>query len=125
MQQRVALARALANGPRMLLRDEPFGARDHQTRGLMQALQLGVWEGQRKTVLFMTHDIVETVFMGLRVAVMSARPGRIQLERATALPLPRHSSIRTTPEFSALMAELTEPARVEVRAAQAAMAKNP
>ena len=75
MQQRTALARALANGPRMLLMDEPFGALDHQTRELMQELLLGIWEAERKTVLFVTHDIDEAVFMGSRVVVMSARPG--------------------------------------------------
>jgi ABC-type nitrate/sulfonate/bicarbonate transport system ATPase subunit len=122
MQQRVAIARALANGPRMLLMDEPFGALDHQTRELMQELLLGIWEGEKKTVLFVTHDIDEAVFMGSRVVVMSARPGRIKLDRAVNLPHPRHYSVKTTPEFMELKAELTEQVRVEVRAAQAAMA---
>ncbi len=122
MQQRVAIARALANGPRMLLMDEPFGALDHQTRELMQELLLGIWEAEKKTVLFVTHDIDEAVFMGSRVVVMSARPGRIKLDRAVALPHPRHYSVKTTLEFSALKAELTEQVRVEVRAAQAAQA---
>jgi len=126
MQQRVAIARALANGPRILLMDEPFGALDHQTRELMQELLLGIWEGdqanERKTVLFVTHDIDEAVFMGSRVVVMSARPGRIKLDRVVPLAHPRHYSIKTTPEFSALKAELTEQVRVEVRAAQAMMA---
>ena len=61
--------------------DEPFGALDHQTRELMQELLLGIWEAERKTVLFVTHDIDEAVFMGCRVVVMSARPGRIKLDR--------------------------------------------
>ena len=122
MQQRVAIARALANGPRMLLMDEPFGALDHQTRELMQELLLGIWEAEKKTVLFVTHDIDEAVFMGSRVVVMSARPGRIKLDRVVPLPHPRHYSVKTTPEFSALKAELTEQVRVEVRAAQAAQA---
>ncbi len=148
MQQRVAIARALANGPRMLLMDEPFGALDHQTRELMQELLLGIWEGEHAagagplpsrpqtprgaatagrvgapcpTVLFVTHDIDEAVFMGSRVVVMSARPGRIKLDRVVPLAHPRHYSIKTSPQFAALKAELTEQVRVEVRAAQEAM----
>jgi ABC-type nitrate/sulfonate/bicarbonate transport system ATPase subunit len=124
MQQRVAIARALANGPRMLLMDEPFGALDHQTRELMQELLLGIWEQERKTVLFVTHDIDEAVFMGSRVVVMSARPGRIKLDRKVDIPHPRHYSVKTTAAFSELKAELTEQVRVEVRAA-AAMAAAP
>nr|WP_235823812.1 ABC transporter ATP-binding protein [Azohydromonas sediminis] len=122
MQQRVAIARALANGPRMLLMDEPFGALDHQTRELMQELLLGIWEAERKTVLFVTHDIDEAVFMGSRVVVMSARPGHIKLDRVVPLAHPRHYSVKTTPEFAAIKAELTEQVRVEVRAAQEAVA---
>ena len=121
MQQRTALARALANKPRMLLMDEPFGALDHQTRELMQELLLGIWEAERKTVLFVTHDIDEAVFMGTRVVVMSARPGRIKLDRRVDLPHPRHYAMKTTPAFAALKAELMETVRDEVRAAQAAM----
>ncbi len=120
MQQRTALARALANNPRMLLMDEPFGALDHQTRELMQELLLGIWEAEQKTVLFVTHDIDEAVFMGTRVVVMSARPGRIKLDRVVPLPHPRHYSVKTTPAFSKLKAELTEAVREEVLAAQAA-----
>ena len=120
MQQRTALARALANDPRMLLMDEPFGALDHQTRELMQELLLGIWEEQRKTVIFVTHDIDEAIFMGTRVMVMSARPGRIKLDRGVPLPHPRHYAMKTTPEFMALKAELTEAVRAEVLAAQAA-----
>jgi ABC-type nitrate/sulfonate/bicarbonate transport system ATPase subunit len=120
MQQRTALARALANKPRMLLMDEPFGALDHQTRELMQELLLGIWEAERKTVIFVTHDIDEAVFMGSRVVVMSARPGRIKLDRAVELPHPRHWSVKTTPAFAELKAELMEQVRVEVLAAQAA-----
>ena len=122
MQQRTALARALANKPRMLLMDEPFGALDHQTRELMQELLLGIWEAERTTVLFVTHDIDEAVFMGNRVMVMSARPGRIKLDRVVPLAHPRHYSVKTTPAFTALKAELTEAVRVEVLAAQASMA---
>jgi len=113
MQQRTALARALANQPRMLLMDEPFGALDNQTRVLMQELLLGIWEADRKTILFVTHDVDEAIFMANRVVVMSARPGRIKADIAVALPHPRHYTIKTTPEFSALKAQLTEEIRVE------------
>ena len=89
---------------------------------MKKELLLGIWEAEKKTVLFVTHDIDEAVFMGSRVVVMSARPGRIKLDRAVPLPHPRHDAVKTTPEFMALKAELTEQVRVEVRAAQAAMA---
>ena len=118
MQQRTAIARALANDPRMLLMDEPFGALDHQTRELMQELLLGIWEEQKKTVLFVTHDIDEAVFMGSRVVVMSARPGRIKLDRVVPLAHPRHYLIKTSTAFTELKAELMEQVRIEVRAAQ-------
>jgi ABC-type nitrate/sulfonate/bicarbonate transport system ATPase subunit len=121
MQQRTALARALANQPRMLLMDEPFGALDHQTRELMQELLQGIWEAERKTVLFVTHDIDEAVFMANRVVVMSARPGRIKLDRPVPLDYPRHYSVKTSPPFAALKAELMEQVRAEVLAAQQAV----
>ena len=117
MQQRTALARALANRPRILLMDEPFGALDHQTRELMQELLLGIWERERKTVLFVTHDIDEAVFMGGRVVVMSARPGRIKSDRPVPFAHPRHYSIKTTPAFGQMKAALTEELRTEVLAA--------
>ena len=119
MQQRTALARALANDPKILLLDEPFGALDHQTRSLMQELLLGIWEADRKTVLFVTHDIDEAIFMANRVAVMSARPGHIKAELRIDLPHPRHYTVKTSPEFSRYKADLTEQIRTEaVRAAQ-------
>jgi ABC-type nitrate/sulfonate/bicarbonate transport system ATPase subunit len=118
MQQRTALARALANRPRMLLMDEPFGALDHQTRELMQELLLGIWEAERTTVLFVTHDIDEAVFLGSRVVVMSARPGRVKVDLPVDLPHPRHYAVKTSPRFAALKGELMEQVRSEVLAAQ-------
>jgi NitT/TauT family transport system ATP-binding protein len=113
MQQRTALARALANDPKILLLDEPFGALDNQTRALMQELLLGIWEADRKTVLFVTHDIDESIFLANRVVVMSARPGRLKCDLAIDLPHPRQYTIKTTPEFAAYKARLTEEIRAE------------
>ncbi|GKS96660.1 ABC transporter ATP-binding protein [Acidovorax sp. SUPP2825] len=117
MQQRTAIARALANDPKILLMDEPFGALDNQTRVLMQELLLGIWEAERKTVMFVTHDIDEAIFMANRVAVFSARPGRIKTELAVDLPHPRHYRVKTSPEFMDLKARLTEEIRAESMAA--------
>ena len=117
MQQRTAIARALANDPKMLLLDEPFGALDNQTRVLMQELLLGIWEQAQKTVLFVTHDIDEAIFMANRVAVFSARPGRIKSEIAVPFEHPRHYTLKTTPEFMAIKARLTEEIRAEAMAA--------
>ncbi len=122
MQQRTALARALANDPKILLLDEPFGALDNQTRALMQELLLGIWEAQRKTVLFVTHDIDESIFMASRVVVVSARPGRIKADIRIDLPHPRLYTVKTTPAFSDYKARLTEDIRVEsIKTAQMAM----
>ena len=119
MQQRVALARALANDPKILLLDEPFGALDNQTRALMQELLLSIWELHKKTVLFVTHDIDEAIFIANRCVVFSARPGRIKNELAIDLPYPRHYTVKTAPRFSALKAQVTEDIRVEtLRAVQ-------
>ena len=119
MQQRTAIARALANDPKILLMDEPFGALDNQTRVLMQELLLGIWEAERKTVMFVTHDIDEAIFMANRVAVFSARPGRIKADIPVNLPHPRHYTVKTSPEFMELKARLTEEIRAEALAAAA------
>jgi NitT/TauT family transport system ATP-binding protein len=117
MQQRTAIARALANDPRILLLDEPFGALDNQTRVLMQELLLGIWESARKTVLFVTHDIDESIFMASRVAVFSARPGRIKADIPVDFPHPRSYTLKTSPEFMDIKARLTEEIRMEAMAA--------
>ncbi|MGY3447883.1 ABC transporter ATP-binding protein [Bradyrhizobium sp. USDA 4353] len=113
MQQRCAIARALANDPKILLLDEPFGALDNQTRVLMQEMLLGIWERDQKTVLFVTHDIEEAIFLGSRVLVMSARPGRIKADITIDLPHPRSYKIKTSPEFVALKERLVEEIRAE------------
>ncbi|WP_213992223.1 ABC transporter ATP-binding protein [Sodalis sp. dw_96] len=118
MQQRTAIARALANDPKVLLMDEPFGALDNQTRVLMQELLLSIWESSRKTVLFVTHDIDEAIFMANKVAIFSARPGRIKTEVAVNFPHPRDYTLKTTAEFMALKARVTEEIRSETLQSQ-------
>ena len=100
--QRVALARALANDPAILLMDEPFGALDSQTRSLMQELLLDIWQQSHKTVLFITHDIDESILLGDRVYVMTARPGRIKEMVQIDLPRPRSVEMLTTDAFMAI-----------------------
>ena len=117
MQQRTAIARALANDPKILLLDEPFGALDNQTRGLMQELLLGIWEREKKTVIFVTHDIEEAVFMASRVVTMSARPGRISSITPVDFGHPRDYRLKADPEFAKLRMQLTEEIRAEVIAA--------
>jgi ABC-type nitrate/sulfonate/bicarbonate transport system ATPase subunit len=119
MQQRTALARALANDPKVLLMDEPFGALDHQTRELMQELLLSIWEKHNKTVLFVTHDIDEAIFMANRVVVMSARPGRIKHEERIDFAHPRDYRLKTMTRFTEHKAILTEEIRVETHRAAA------
>jgi NitT/TauT family transport system ATP-binding protein len=94
MKQRAALARVLAFDPKVLLMDEPFGALDAQTRELMQEELTRLWERTGKTIVFVTHDIEEAVYLGDRVVVLSARPGRIREEVKIDLPRPRALEIK-------------------------------
>jgi NitT/TauT family transport system ATP-binding protein len=99
MRQRVNLARALAIDPQILLMDEPFSALDAQSREIMQTELLRIWELGRKTVLFVTHQIDEAVFLSDRVFVFARRPGRIREIVKIDLPRPRALSLKRTPEF--------------------------
>jgi NitT/TauT family transport system ATP-binding protein len=99
MKQRVAIARALANNPAILLLDEPFGALDAQTRALMQELLTKIWEELHKTILFVTHDVEEAIFLSDRVFIMTARPGKIKAEIDISLERPRSYEIKATESF--------------------------
>src|SRR5688500_11992182 len=94
MKQRAALARVLAFDPKVLLMDEPFGALDAQTREIMQEELMSLWERTKKTVVFVTHDIDEAVFLADRVVVLTARPARIREEVTIDLPRPRDIAVR-------------------------------
>jgi ABC-type nitrate/sulfonate/bicarbonate transport system ATPase subunit len=99
MKQRVAIARALANNPDVLLLDEPFGALDAQTRALMQELLTQIWEEFHQTILFVTHDVEEAIFLSDRVFVMTARPGRIKAEIDVPLERPRQYDMKSSETF--------------------------
>jgi len=119
MKQRVAIARALANNPAILLLDEPFGALDAQTRSLMQELLTQVWEELHKTILFVTHDVEEAIFLSDRVFVMTARPGRIKAEIDIPLERPRSYELKSTEAFLNLKRQALTLIREEaIKAAQ-------
>ncbi|MBS9475966.1 ABC transporter ATP-binding protein [Ancylobacter radicis] len=115
MMQRVAIARALANDPKILLMDEPFGALDSQTRNTMQKLLLRVWEENRKTVLFVTHDIDEAILLGDRIYVMTARPGRLKEEIIVPIARPRTMDMVMDPEFIAVKRRILELLKNEIK----------
>jgi NitT/TauT family transport system ATP-binding protein len=111
MQQRVAIARALALQPAILLMDEPFGALDEMTRERMNSEVLRIWEQTGTTIVFVTHSIPEAVFLSTRVAVMSARPGRISRIVEIDLPQPRNEMTREDPRYFELITEVREALR--------------
>jgi NitT/TauT family transport system ATP-binding protein len=113
MQQRVGIARALANYPRVLLMDEPFGALDAQTRLMMQESLLNIWNEFGTTVLFITHDVDEAIFLADRVLIMSASPGRIIADLTVDLPRPRLPEVTAEPAFAELKRQCIAHIRVE------------
>jgi NitT/TauT family transport system ATP-binding protein len=108
MKQRVAIVRALANQPRILLMDEPFGALDAQTRSRMQAHLLEIWRKIDITVVFITHDLDEAIFLADRILVLSAHPGEVQELIEVPVPHPRSTTQFISPEFLATKARLEE-----------------
>jgi ABC-type nitrate/sulfonate/bicarbonate transport system ATPase subunit len=99
MKQRVAIARALANEPAVLLMDEPFGALDAQTKEQMQKFMQELWERTHITILMVTHDVEEAIFLAQRIYVMSSHPGRIKEEIPIDLPMRRELELKLEPEF--------------------------
>ena len=115
MQQRVGIARALATRPPVLLMDEPFGALDAQTRSLMQEELLSIWDKLKPTVVFVTHDIEEAIFLADRVVVMEALPGRVAREFNVPFARPRLSTVMDEPAFIDLRRDIADIIRVEAR----------
>lgn len=106
MKQRVAIARALANSPEVLLMDEPFSALDPQTKADMQLLMRQIWQVEKPTVLFVTHDIEEAVFLSSRIFVLTSRPGTVKKEIPVYLPYERDLSLKDTERFIQLRKEV-------------------
>jgi NitT/TauT family transport system ATP-binding protein len=124
MKQRTAIARTLAFDPDILLMDEPFGALDAQTRALMQTELLNIWKRTPKTVIFVTHDVQEAVYLAERVAVMSARPGRIKAIIETKFDN-RDPGLTRSKEFVEKVDELWNLVREEAIKAQESQEKKP
>ena len=108
MRQRVALMRTFLFERDLMLLDEPFGALDALTRSMMQRWLLDIWQHHRRTILFITHDVDEAIFLGDRVVVMTARPGKVKLMRRVDLPRPRAPELLTSPEFMAIKREVLD-----------------
>jgi NitT/TauT family transport system ATP-binding protein len=102
MRMRVSIARALATDPELLLLDEPFAALDEITRLALNDDLLRLWERLRPTILFVTHSVFESVYLSTRIAVMTARPGRVVADLAVDLPQPRERATRSSPAYAAM-----------------------
>lgn len=113
MQQRASIVRALVNSPSVLLMDEPFAALDAQTRHMMQELLLSIWSDLKPTVMFVTHDIEEAIFLSDRIFVMGVNPGRIKATVDVDLPRPREVDSLLSPEFAQLNRDVFELIREE------------
>jgi NitT/TauT family transport system ATP-binding protein len=124
MKQRVGIVRALATSPQVLLMDEPFGALDAQTRVVMQEILTNMWQRFRISVLFVTHDIEESIFLSDKIYVMTARPGRIKAEIAVPLPRPRTPEMTYSPQFIEMVQRLKALIREESLAAMGSELKD-
>jgi len=119
MKQRVSIARAFANDPEILLMDEPFSALDAQNKLLLQEELLRIWDEQKKTVVFITHSVDEAVFLGDRIMVMTAQPGRVKSFVRVPLPRPRNIiELQGTPEFGDIVHRIWSGLREEVQRAR-------
>jgi NitT/TauT family transport system ATP-binding protein len=108
MRMRVSIARALVTDPDLLLLDEPFAALDEITRTALNDDLLRLWESRQATVVFVTHSVFESVYLSTRIAVMTARPGRIAADLPVKLPQPREQGLRTSPGYAAICATVSE-----------------
>ena len=117
MRQRVGIARALVVEPRVLLMDEPFGALDAQVRQVMGSELLRIWERARKTIIFVTHDVDEAIYLGDRVIVMGATPGRVIEEIPISLARPRPLALRNAPEFTAYRQQIWNLLEAQIKSA--------
>lgn len=124
MKQRVGIVRALATSPQVLLMDEPFGALDAQTRVVMQEILTNMWQQFRISVLFITHDIEESIFLSDKIFVMTARPGRIKAEIDVPLPRPRTPEMTASTEFIGMVQRLKSLIREESLAAMGSELKD-
>ena len=119
MKQRVAIARTLVTDPKVLLMDEPFGALDAQTRGILQEELLAIWSNSRKSVLFVTHDVHEAVLLADRIVVMTARPGKVKAIIDVDLPRPRSAEVKRSVAFIDRCEEISQLVREEALATPA------
>jgi NitT/TauT family transport system ATP-binding protein len=115
MKQRVSIARAFANDPEILLMDEPLGALDAQTRAILQEELVRLWEASRKTVVYITHSIEESVLLGDRIVLMTAHPGTYKTEFRVPFQRPRSFELTSSPEFARLSYAIWQELEVEVK----------
>ncbi len=115
MKQRVSIARAFANDPEILLMDEPLGALDAQTRAILQGELIRLWEASRKTVVYITHSIEESVLLGDRIVLMTAHPGTYKSEFSVPFDRPRNYELTSSPEFARLSYAIWQELEVEVQ----------